>query len=207
MNGKGGADHMSPGRRFVPLGHTYYCEPRFQAVESAPQKEGVFLKRVFAHVLPHALAAIAVLFAMLVLSAASVLAFASPNPHPNPGNQGNHYGWYKHPASVPTPSPTPQPTSQPSTQPAPQSHPSTSTPASTHAGQDPATLESTGPQATPAAIVLPGQTSIIVVDVKTDDLALWVIYMLLAALAVLWIGLVGAATVRSMTGRPAPKRA
>jgi hypothetical protein len=54
---------------------------------------------------------------------------------------------------------------------------------------------------------LPGEPSIVVVEAKSDDLALWILYLLLVALALLWLGFVAAATVRSLTGRPAPKQA
>jgi hypothetical protein len=157
------------------------------------------LKRASVHVL----AATAVAsFVLLWVSAMPAFAFASPNPHPNPDNNGNHYGWYKHP-----PTPPPLPTPKPTTQPTPQTPPGTTAPGTTQGNQDPPTTQSTGSDAAPAAIVLPGESKIVVVDVKADDLALWIIYLLLAALALLWIGLVAATTVRSMTGRPAPKQA
>jgi hypothetical protein len=54
---------------------------------------------------------------------------------------------------------------------------------------------------------LPAEPSIVVVEAKTDDLALWILYLLLVALALLWLGLVVTATIRSRTGRPAPKQA
>jgi len=161
------------------------------------------LKRVQAHDSAHVLAAtIATSFVLLCASALPAYAAASPNPHPNPDNEGHHYGWFKH-VVTPPPLPTPQPTSQPT----PQSHPST--PAGTRGNQDsstpqPQTAES---QATPAAIVLPGEPNIVVVEAKSDDLALWILYLLLVALGLLWLGFVAAATVRSLTGRPAPKQA
>ncbi|HET9782254.1 MAG TPA: hypothetical protein VFR33_10790 [Candidatus Dormibacteraeota bacterium] len=155
--------------------------------------------RVSAHVFA---ATAAASFVLLLVSAMPAYAFASPNPNPNPDNNGHHYGWYKHPPTPP-PLPTPQPTSQPT----PQSHPGTSTTGSTHSNQDPPAPQSLGTLVTPAAIVLQGEHTVYVFESKADDLALWVIYVLLAGLALLWIGLVAAATVRSMTGRPAPKRA
>lgn len=158
------------------------------------------MKRVSAHVLT---ATAAASFVLLCASAMPAYAFASPNPHPNPDNNGNHYGWYKH-LVTPPPLPTPKPTSQPTSQLTPQSHPST--PATAHANQDPP-AELAGSQATPAAIVLPAEPHIVVLDAKADDLALWILYILLAALALLWLALAAAATVRSMTGRPAPKQA
>jgi hypothetical protein len=157
------------------------------------------LKRVPVHVLA---ATAAASFVLMWVSAMPAFAFASPNPHPNPDNNGHHYGWYKHPPTPP-PVPTPKPTSQPT----PQSQPGTTAPGTTHGNQDPSATKPAGSDATPAAIVLPAAPQIVVVDVKADDLALWVIYLLLAGLALLWIGLVAATTVRSMTGRPAPKQA
>ena len=157
------------------------------------------MKRVSAHVL----AATAVAsFILLWVSAMPAYAFASPNPHPNPDNNGNHYGWYKHPPTPP-PLPTPKPTSQPT----PHTPSGTTAPGTVQGNQDPPAPQAVGADVSPAAILLPGEPKIVVVDVKGDDLPLWVIYLLLAALALLWVGLVGAATVRSVTGRPAPRRA
>jgi hypothetical protein len=165
------------------------------------------LKRVSANVVA---ATAAASFVLLWASAMPVSAYASPNPHPNPDNNGNHYGWYKHPptpAPAPTPQPTPQPTSHPTSQPTPLSHPSSSTSGSTNTNQDPPAPQSAGSQPSPASILLPADPALVVFDAKADDLALWIIYVLLAALALLWIALVVTATVRSMTGRPAPRRA
>lgn len=161
------------------------------------------MKRVHVHVLA---ATAAASFVFLLVTAMPAYAFASPNPHPNPDNNGNHYGWYKHPPTPP-PLPTPKPTSQPTPPPTPQAQPGTAASGTTDGNQDPADPQSAGPVANPAAIVLPAGPQVVVVDAKADDLALWIIYVLLAALALLWIGLVAAATARSMTGRPAPKQA
>ena len=141
-------------------------------------------------------------FVLLWVATMPAYAFASPNPHPNPDNNGNHYGWYKHPPTPP-PLPTPKPTSQPT----PQSQAGTTAPAGIHGNQDPPAPQSAGSDFAPAAILLPAEPKLIVVDPRADDLALWIIYLLLAGLAVLWIGLVCVATVRSVTGRPAPRRA
>ncbi|HKC19106.1 MAG TPA: hypothetical protein VKE27_05680 [Candidatus Dormibacteraeota bacterium] len=140
-------------------------------------------------------------FVLLWASAMPAFAFASPNPNANPDNEGHHYGWYKHPVTTPPPATTPPPISNA----APKSHPVNS-PVTAQGNQDPPAEQSLGVQATPAAILLPAQPAI-VVEPKTDDLALWVIYVLLAGLALLWLGLAVAASIRSYTGRPAPKHA
>lgn len=161
------------------------------------------MKRVSAHVLAATAVASLVFLWLAVMPA---YAAASPNPHPNPDNEGHHYGWYKH-TPTPPPPPPPLPIPKPTSQPTPQSHPSTSTPGNGHVNQDPPAPQSAGTEASPASILLPGEPTIVLVEAKADDLALWIIYLLLAALSLLWLALVATATVRSMTGRPAPKRA